>query len=152
MPERQRELERAQREVRLLDDIYKTAIVLITTHYVNNTSDLAAGEAFKALFAGMKQKGWHEVRLLAATDQPLNEANLPRDEFEQNAIQALLAGKPYYEEQAVIDGKDYLRAATTLPIVMERCKLCHDNYRDQKVIGALGYTLPLDPAIPQPAK
>ena len=32
-----REIERARREVRLLDDIYKTAIVLITTHYVDET-------------------------------------------------------------------------------------------------------------------
>ena len=32
-----RELERARREIKLLDDIYKTAIVLITKHYVEET-------------------------------------------------------------------------------------------------------------------
>ena len=58
------EVERARREVELLDDIYKSAIVLITKHYVDDKSDLAAGEAFKVLFNSMKEKGWHEVRLL----------------------------------------------------------------------------------------
>ena len=41
-------IERARREARLLDDIYKTAIVLITKHYVEDDSALAAGEAFKS--------------------------------------------------------------------------------------------------------
>jgi hypothetical protein len=142
--EENRELNRARREVKLLDDIYKTAIVLITKHYVEEDSDLPAGEAFKVLFAGMKEKGWHEVRLLDATGEPLNAENSPQDTFEKNAITALLAGKPYYEEQAAKDGKRFLRAATPLPIVMDKCTMCHSNYRDQKVIGALGYTLPLD--------
>ncbi len=139
------DLERARREVKLLDDIYKTAIVLITKHYVEESSDLPAGEAFKVLFAGMKEKGWHEVRLLDATGQPINDENVPQDAFEKNAVKALLAGKPYYEEQTEKDGQHYLRAATPIPIVMEKCTMCHDSYRDQKVIGALGYTLPLNP-------
>ncbi len=138
-----RDLDRARREIKLLDDIYKTAIVLITQHYVKEDSDLPAGEAFKALFAGMKDKGWHEVRLLDATGDPLNDENAPLDSFEKSAIQALLAGKPYYEEQADQDGKRFLRAATPIPIVMKKCTMCHSNYRDQKVIGALGYKLPL---------
>lgn len=139
-----RELERARREIRLLDDIYKTAIVLITKHYVDDKSDLAAGEAFKALFAGVKEKGWHEVRLIDASGEPVNDENKPQDTFEKAAIKALLAGKPYYEEQSEKNGKKYLRAATAIPIVLDKCKLCHDNYRDQKVIGALGYKLPLE--------
>ncbi|MCE9554946.1 MAG: DUF3365 domain-containing protein [Planctomycetes bacterium] len=142
--EENRELDRARREIRLLDDIYKTAIVLITKHYVKEDSDLAAGEAFKALFAGVKEKGWHEVRLLDATGESLNEANKPQDDFEKNAIKALLAGKTFYEEQSQENGKRYLRAATPIPIALEKCKMCHSNYREQKVIGALGYKLPLE--------
>ena len=57
---------------------------------------------------------------------------------------ALLDGKPYVEELATKDGKRYLRAATPIPVVMEKCTMCHENYRGKKVIGALGYTLPLD--------
>jgi hypothetical protein len=122
--------------------------VLITKHYVEESSDLPAGEAFKVLFAGMKEKGWHEVRLLDATGEPINKENAPQDAFEKRAIKALLAGKPYYEEQDERDGKRFLRAATPLPIVMKKCTMCHGNYRDQKVIGALGYTLPLQSQAP----
>jgi hypothetical protein len=59
-------------------------------------------------------------------------------------MKALLDGKDYYEEVATRDGKHYLRAATPIPVVMEKCTLCHDNYKGKKVIGALGYTLPLE--------
>ncbi len=143
-----RELKRARREVKLLDDIYKTAIVLITKHYVDEKSDLAAGEAFKVLFESVKEKGWHEVRLIDATGDPLNSENEPADAFERNAVKALLAKQPYYEEIVRKDGKPYLRAATPIPVVLEKCTLCHDNYRGKGVIGALGYTLPLEPASP----
>lgn len=138
-----RDVERARREVKLLDDIYKTAIVLVTEHYVDEKSDVPAGEAFKLLFATMKKKGWHEIRLLDASGEPINEENRPKDAFERAAIEALLAGKPYYEEVSSANGKAALRAATPIPVVMEKCVMCHENYRGKTVIGALGYTLPL---------
>ncbi|MGD9853965.1 MAG: hypothetical protein AB7U20_03350, partial [Planctomycetaceae bacterium] len=50
-------VERTRKQIRMLDDLYKTAIVLVTTHYVEEDSDLAAGDAFQALFAAMKEKG-----------------------------------------------------------------------------------------------
>ncbi|MFP6767962.1 MAG: hypothetical protein VB859_07325, partial [Planctomycetaceae bacterium] len=55
---------RTRKTVRMLDDIYKTAVVLITTHYVKDEDSLAAGSAAKALFAAIKKKGWHEVKIL----------------------------------------------------------------------------------------
>jgi hypothetical protein len=140
----QQMLDRARREVKLLDDIYKNAIVLITQHYVEESSDLPAGEAFKVLFKTMQEKGWHTVRLVDGLGEPLNDANIPADAFERKAIEEMLAGKGYYEEIAVKDGKTYLRAATVLPMVMEKCVMCHENYRGKKVVGALAYTLPLD--------
>src|SRR5690606_33857065 len=68
-------LERTRKQVRMLDDIYKGAIVLITTHYVDEEHDVAAGRAFKKLFQQVKEKGWHEVRLLDATGEPYSSAN-----------------------------------------------------------------------------
>src|SRR5687768_4633159 len=55
-------VERTRKQVLMLDDLYKSAIVLITEHYVEEDSDLAAGSAFQALFKAMKDKGYHEVR------------------------------------------------------------------------------------------
>gem|GEM_PF-7028361 len=44
-------VERTRQEIKMLDDLYKNAIVLINEHYVNNPSDFPAATASKALFA-----------------------------------------------------------------------------------------------------
>ncbi len=140
-------LARTRKLVQMLDDLYKNAIVLITTHYVNEKSDLPAGEAFKALFATMREKGWHEVRLLDATGDPIVDDNLPQDDFERDAIRAIKSGKPYYERVVTRDGQPYLRAATAIPVVMTKCTLCHENYKQAQkgeAIEALGYTLKIE--------
>jgi len=78
----------------------------------------------------MKDKGWHEVRLLDATGDPIEANNAPRDKFEKDAIAALKAGKPYFEQVVKKGGARYLRAATPIPVVMSKCIMCHDNYSD----------------------
>jgi hypothetical protein len=146
-PQEDAALARTRKTVRMIDDFHKTAIVLITTHYVDEKSDLPAGAAFIALFEGMKKKGWYESRLLDATGSPLEEKNRPRDDFEKKAIAELKAGKPYYDEVITKEGKRYLRAATAVPVVMKKCTLCHENYKDVKegaAIGAIGYILPIE--------
>ena len=139
-------LERARREIRLLDDIYKTSIVLITTHYVTGDEDLAAGSAFKALFQAVADKGWHQVRLIDASGEPYNDENSPQEGFESRAIGKLKAGEAWYDEVEEEGDQRFLRVATAIPVVMEKCIMCHENYRDVKegvAIGAIGYRLPI---------
>lgn len=139
-------VERTRREVRMLDDIYKGGVVLITEHYVHDDDDLPAGTAFKKLFEIAKTKGWHEVRLLDATGEPYSEENVANDAFEKEGIKQLVAGKSYYDQIVTKDKKRYLRAITAIPVVMDKCVMCHDNYKDVakgKAIGALGYTVPI---------
>ena len=138
---------RTRKQVKMLDDLYKTAVVLITKHYVEEDSDLAAGEAAIALFAAMKEKGWHEVRLLDATGDPIEDRNSPQDDFEKAAVKTLLSGKAWHEEVVERDNKRYLRAATPVPVVLEKCVLCHDHYKDVAKghpIGALSYTIEIE--------
>ena len=140
-------LERTRKQVRMLDDLYKTAVVLITTHYVEEDSDLAAGEAALALFAAMKEKGWHEVRLLDASGEPINDDNSPKDSFEKSSVKKLKAGEAYVDKVVMKEGKPYLRAATPIPVVLEKCIMCHPNYKDVpegQPIGVLGYTIPIE--------
>ena len=139
-------VDRARREVRMLDDIYKTSIVLITTHYVHGNDDLPAGSAFKALFAAVEKKGWHKVRLLDATGEPYSDENTPKKGFEQKAVKQLLNGKAVYDEVVTEGGKRFLLAATAIPVVMDKCVMCHENYKNVpkgKAIGALGYKVPI---------
>jgi Protein of unknown function (DUF3365) len=140
-------LERTRKTVRMLDDLYKTAVVLITEHYVKDESSFPAGTAAIAIFDAMKQKGWHEVRLVDATNQPIEEKNAPADDFEKSAIGKLVGGEAYYEQIVERDGKQYLRAATPIPVVSQKCVMCHSHYEDVKpsgAIGALSYTLEIE--------
>jgi hypothetical protein len=140
-------LERTRKSVRMLDDLYKTAVVLITDKYVSDEADFPAGGAAVALFDAMKKKGWHDVRLLDATGQPLEEKNAPQDGFERDAVKSLKGGKAYYEQVVQKEGKPYLRAATPIPVVMEKCVICHPHYKQAAkgaAIGALSYTLPIE--------
>jgi Protein of unknown function (DUF3365) len=135
---------RTRKQVKMLDDLYKTVIVMITDNYVTEKSDLAAGAAFQHVFAAMKKAGHHEVRLLDATGEPYEDKNVAKDEFEKAAIAALKAGKPGYEQVIEKDGNRYLRSATPIPVVMKKCTLCHPAYEKAKpgeAIGALGYTV-----------
>lgn len=137
-------LERTRETVRMLDDIYKSAVVLITTHYVNDEGDLAAGSAAIALFDAVKQKGWHEVRLLDATGDPIEATNSPQDAFEKAAVKKLKQGESWHEEVIEKDGTRYLRAATPVPVVLEKCTMCHEHYKQYdkgEPIGALSYTI-----------
>lgn len=140
-------LERTRKQVRMLDDLYKTSIVLITENFVAESSDLPAGSAFQALFKAMKDKGWHEVRLLDATGEPYDDDNSPKDDFEKRAVKELKEGKDYLDVVIEKDGKRFLRAATAIPVVMEKCIICHEHYKDVpkgQAIGALGYTIPIE--------
>ena len=135
---------RTRKQVQMLDDLYKSTIVMITEHYVDEKSDLAAGSAFQKIFKAMKDKGHHDVRLLDASGEPYEAKNVAQDDFEKSAIKALKSGQPYYDQVVEKDGKRYLRAATPIPVVMKKCTLCHPNYEKAKAgepIGALGYTL-----------
>jgi len=140
-------LERTRKQVRMLDDLYKTAIVLITDKYVHSDTDLPAGTAFQMLFGTMKKKGWHEVRLVDATGDPIVPKNAPADDFEKEAIRQLLAGKAGHEQVVEKENKRYLRSATVIPVVMKKCVMCHAHYEDAKpgqAIGALSYTIPIE--------
>lgn len=140
-------VERARKTVRTLDDVYKTTIVLITDKYVNSKKDYPAGRAAIKLFGEITKKGSHEVRLIDATGEPYGPNNVADDEFEKEGIKQLKAGKAGYERVVQKDGKFYLRAVTPIPVVMDKCIMCHDNYKGVKKgepVGALTYTVPIE--------
>ena len=88
--------------------------------------------------------------------EPYSDENVAEDEFEKMAVKALAAGKASVEKIEVRDGTRHLRVATPIPVVFEKCVMCHDNYADVpegKAIGALSYTMPIDgPLVLKPAK
>ena len=140
-------LNRTRKQVRMLDDIYKTTVVLITEKYVHDKDDFPAGSAAVALFQAVEKNGWHKVRLLDAAGEPIRKKNTAKDSFEKAGIAALKKGESYFEEVVSSDGKRQLRAMTAIPVVSKKCIMCHENYKDAKAgeaIGALSYTLTVE--------
>ena len=136
---------RTRQQIHMLDTLYKTAVVLITDKYVTDPSKFSGASAAGALFQTMKDNGFHEVRLVGLTDVLINPAvNKPQDAFEEEAKHKLLSGEASHEEVATVDGKRYLRKATAVPVVMERCVMCHANFAGvEGAIGSLVYKVPL---------
>jgi len=141
-------IERTRKTVRMLDDIYKGGIVAITANYVNDKDTIPAGTAFKQVFKSAEEKGWHTVRLVDGLGEPLNDENAPIDAFEKKALEALVAGQTaWYEKEESADGKRVLRVATPVPVVFEKCIMCHDNYEGipkGQAIGALTYKITIE--------
>ncbi len=146
---RDRPLQRTRKTVQMLDDIYKGGIVAITQNYVTDEDSIPAGTAFKEVFQTAEKNGWHKVRLVDGLGEPINDENAPIDAFEKKALAALVAGESAWVEQ--IDegkkGKRTLRVATPIPVVFEKCIMCHDNYADVpagQAIGALTYAIEIE--------
>src|SRR5579864_3408023 len=76
-------LNRTRKQVKMLDDIYKSVVVTITTKYVKKKEDYPAGRAVIHLFRAINEKGWHEVHLLDVSGQPYNPDNVAKDAFEK---------------------------------------------------------------------
>src|SRR5687768_14036166 len=136
-------IEQARREVRLLDDLYKSAVVLINDTFVKDGNGASAGDAARLLFAGMREKGWHDARLVDATGKPMNDDNIAQDAFERLAIQRILKGETYVDEVVRDGDKSYLRAATVVPVINARCISCHPGNKVGGVLGAISYKIPL---------
>lgn len=141
-------LERTRKTVRMLDDIYKGGIVAITDNYVTDKDMIPAGTAFKQVFKTAAEKGWHVVRLVDGLGEPLNDENAPNDAFEKKALKALVSGESkWVEEEQQEKGKRVLRVATPVPVVFEKCIMCHDNYEGVpkgQAIGALTYKIDIE--------
>jgi hypothetical protein len=136
-------VERTRETVRMIDDLYKGAVVHITATYVKASERTPAAVVAKKVFKHMEEKGWHKARLIDATGTPTNKANVARTDFEKRAVEEIRKGTPYVDEVAAVDGKPVLRAATVVPVVMKQCISCHPGLKEGEVIGALVYELPI---------
>ncbi|HTN73902.1 MAG TPA: DUF3365 domain-containing protein [Pirellulaceae bacterium] len=141
-------IERSRKTVRMLDEVYKQTIVLVTDKYVHDTDDFAAGSAAVLLFKNISKSGNQQVRLLDATGEPYEPENVAKDAFEKEGIKRIKAGATFYDEVVKQKGKYELRAMTPVPVVMQKCVMCHAHYADAKkkgeAIGAISYIVPID--------
>ena len=142
-PEADSALERTREQVKMLDDLYKNAVVSITKTYVAQQDNQPAIMVAKDVFSAMSKQGWHSARLVDATGEPMNDENSPQSDFEKAAYKEIRAGKPYFE-RVVGDGTNRrLQVATVVPVVMKKCATCHVGKKEGEVLGFLRYDLPI---------
>ncbi len=135
-------LERTREQVKMLDDLYKTAVVGIQVTYGEKQSAKPAAVVAGMVFDAMKKKGWHNARLVDASGDPKNDANIAKTDFEKKAVKAMQAGKTTFEEVAEVDGKPVLRTATIVPAVLKACAKCH-GVKENDLLGTIVYELPI---------
>lgn len=135
-------LERTRESVKMLDDLYKNAVVIVTKTYVEKQADTPAAAVAKGVFEAMHKKGWHSARLVDATGKPKRTANAAKTDFEKRGVAQMNAGKAYFEEIGEKDGQPVLRVATVVPAVMPQCVICHGG-KEGRVLGAIIYELPI---------
>lgn len=143
---RKKAIERSRNTVKMLDNIFKQTIVMVTDKYVHDDDDFAAGSAAVLLFKNISESGDNKVRLIDATGDPYESDNVAKDDFEKKGIKKLKAGAKGHEEVITQDGKPFLRSLTPVPVVMQKCVMCHAHYADAKdgePIGAISYTVPI---------
>ena len=136
-------MERAREQVKMLDDLYKTAVVSITKRYVGAQDKQPAIMVAQDVFGTMKKNGWHSAKLVDATGEPLGVDGAPKTDFEKAAAKEMNAGKAYID-RVVGEGKDRrLLAATVVPVVMKKCTECHTHKKVGEVLGFIRYDVPI---------
>ncbi len=140
-------VQRTRDKANELDDIFKKVIVLITDKYVHDDTDFPAGSAAVLLFKQISDSGPQKIRLIDATGKPRVAANVAKDAFERNGILRLKEGDKSVEQVVKTKEGDYqLRVLTPVPVVMDKCIMCHDHYgeaEEGEPIGAISYALPV---------
>jgi hypothetical protein len=122
----------------MLDDLFKVTVVDITNRY----DGPPAAKVAKVIFAAAEEKAYFKAKLLDATGAPQNEANVPRDDFDKRAAQAMMQGQSYLEEVVGQGEARRLRVATAVPAVVQKCAKCHGVQKGD-LLGFLSYDLPV---------
>lgn len=132
-------LVRTRDQVKMLDDLYKNAVVSVTQIYKDGPPAIKVA---KQVFEAMEKGGHHSARLVDATGDPLNETNAPATEFEKRAAEAMKGGKAYYEEVSGTGADRRLQVATVVPAVLPRCASCH-GVQEGALLGFIRYDIPV---------
>jgi len=89
--------------------------------------------------------GLYNVRLIS--QNPMNQSNSPKDNFENDAIRAIMAGAESYSRRDDINGVPTFRRATVDKATSTACLSCHTNNQVGDVLGMLSMSMPMTEAI-----
>lgn len=132
-------LERTRAQVKMLDELYKNAVVSITKIYPKGAPAIRVAQD---VFGVMEKSGHHSAKLMDSTGTPLGDDSEPKTPFEKRASKAMQEGKEYYEEIIGEGDNRRLMAATVVPAVLPRCAACH-GVVEGDLLGFIRYDIPV---------
>jgi len=91
------------------------------------------------------KSGMYSARLVS--QNPMNASNSPKDNFENEAIRAIMAGAESYARRDDINGVPTFRRAVVDKATTAACLSCHTSNQVGDTLGMLSVALPMGPAI-----
>jgi methyl-accepting chemotaxis protein len=110
-------------------------IVIAKDHAGNPDAIPIPATAIREMGEEANRSGDYNVRLVAPT--PLNPANAPKDPFETDALDAIMAGAPSYSRTEEVNGTLTFRRATADKATTNACIGCHTEARVGDTLGAV---------------
>ncbi len=89
--------------------------------------------------------GLYNARLIS--QNPMNPSNSPKDNFENEAIRAIMAGAESYARRDELNGVPTFRRATVDKATSTACLSCHTSNQVGDVLGMLSMSMPMTEAI-----
>jgi methyl-accepting chemotaxis protein len=89
--------------------------------------------------------GLYNARLIS--QNPMNPSNSPKDNFENEAIRAIMGGAESYARRDEVNGVPTFRRATVDKASSTACLSCHTNSQVGDVLGMLSMSVPMTEAI-----
>jgi methyl-accepting chemotaxis protein len=91
------------------------------------------------------RSGMYSARLVS--QNPMNPSNSPKDNFENEAIRAIMAGAESYARRDEVNGVPTFRRAVVDKATTAACLSCHTSNQVGDTLGMLSVSLPMGPAI-----
>ena len=100
-----------------------------------------SGNGYSGNWKSAWRKGIFQARLVS--DQPMNPANAPKDNFERQALDAIMAGADAYVSQEMVNGVLTYRRASADKASVQACVNCHVGKQVGDLIGLLSVSMPM---------
>jgi hypothetical protein len=136
-------LAEGRRLVRMMDDIYKHAVLATHKMYVQDAGTPSAITWAKQVLPQVEAKGWPRAHIFSGTGRPLHPDNEPKDDFERAAVRAFQGGKSAVE---AVEG-DTLRYASEIRVTDRSCLMCHVRNHEGDLLGGVSYRVALQKAV-----
>lgn len=89
--------------------------------------------------------GLYSARLVSQS--PMNPGNTPKDNFENEAMRAIMAGADHYSRRDDVNGVQTFRRAIADKATTTACLSCHTNNQVGDTLGMLSLSLPMSEAV-----